>query len=252
MTDRGAVADDGRYRHRYRVRFDEAGPDGCLRASGIFRYAQDVAWMHSEARGFDRAWYAGRSLAWLVRAVAVTIDQPITMGAELDVETSVAGYRKVWARRRVEVFLAASGARAATADVDWVLVDARGTPTRIPAEFGPAFPGSPGDLALGRVELGPVPEHASVRDLVVRPHELDPNDHVNNATYVDWLDEAVLALPGGAEAIATCPRRYRVEYVAGAGPAVRLLTATWATDGGWSHRLYREDGTELARARLER
>ena len=31
----------------YRVRFDEAGPDGLLRTSVLLRYAQDLAWYHS-------------------------------------------------------------------------------------------------------------------------------------------------------------------------------------------------------------
>ena len=43
---------------RYRVRFDEAGPDGLAPDVGLMRYAQDVAWQHSTALGFDRAWYA--------------------------------------------------------------------------------------------------------------------------------------------------------------------------------------------------
>ncbi len=38
----------------YRVRFDEAGPDGFLRTSVLLRYAQDVAWHHSASRGFGR------------------------------------------------------------------------------------------------------------------------------------------------------------------------------------------------------
>ena len=37
----------------YRVRFDEAGPDGHLRTSGFMRYAQDLAWQHSADLGFD-------------------------------------------------------------------------------------------------------------------------------------------------------------------------------------------------------
>jgi len=38
----------------YRVRFDEAGPDGLLRTSTLLRYAQDLAAFHSAKRGFDR------------------------------------------------------------------------------------------------------------------------------------------------------------------------------------------------------
>ena len=42
----------------FRVRFDEAGPDGLLRTSAVLRYAQDLAWFHSSARGYTRSWYA--------------------------------------------------------------------------------------------------------------------------------------------------------------------------------------------------
>ncbi len=35
----------------YRVRFDECGPDGLARSSALLRYAQDVAWVHSEQHG---------------------------------------------------------------------------------------------------------------------------------------------------------------------------------------------------------
>ena len=57
----------------YRVRFDEAGPDGLLRASGYLRWAQDMAWRHSEAAGLDRDWYAEQGLTWLIRAAELDI-----------------------------------------------------------------------------------------------------------------------------------------------------------------------------------
>ncbi len=44
----------------YRVRFDEADASGLLRPSGLLRYAQDMAWRHSEVAGFGREWYAER------------------------------------------------------------------------------------------------------------------------------------------------------------------------------------------------
>ena len=75
------MASASRHETSYRVRFDEAGPNGLLRASGLLRYAQDIAWMHSEALGFDRAWYRERELAWLVRAAEVTVGSGIAMGA---------------------------------------------------------------------------------------------------------------------------------------------------------------------------
>ncbi len=55
----------------FRVRFDEAAPDGRLRTSSALRYAQDLAWQHSADRGFDRAWYDEHALTWMVRAARV-------------------------------------------------------------------------------------------------------------------------------------------------------------------------------------
>ena len=55
------------------MRFDEAAPDGRLRTSGLLRYAQDLAWIHSASLGFDRGWYGERGLTWLVRAANVAV-----------------------------------------------------------------------------------------------------------------------------------------------------------------------------------
>jgi acyl-ACP thioesterase len=233
----------------YRVRFDEAGPDGRLRTSGLLRYAQDVAWYHSAARGFDRDWYAARGLSWLVRTADLTVLAPIPVRADLVVTTRVAGWRRVWARRRTD-FEDPDGQLLAWGWIDWVLLDARGAPTRIPAEFEPVFGGSGGALALARVDLGEPPEDARMAELVVRPHELDPMGHVNNAVYADWLEEAVGAA-GDRGVVATIPRRLRLEYAGAAAPGARLLAAAWRSGDGWAYRLRDLAGTDLLRGRLE-
>jgi acyl-CoA thioester hydrolase len=179
----------------YRVRFDESTPAGLARTSALLRYAQDVAWAHSEALGFDRAWYAERSLAWLVRAAELEVLAPIPLGSSLDVFTSVVGHRRVWARRRGEFHLGEGGDRTLVAWVhtDWVLIDARGRITRVPEVFGATFPAPLSNDTLGRVALPAAPRSAAHARFRVRPQELDPMDHVNNAVYVDWLEESVLA-----------------------------------------------------------
>lgn len=233
----------------YRVRFDEAGPDGLLRTSVLLRYAQDVAWHHSTVRGYDRVWYAERGLAWLVRTAEVTVATAIPVGSELVGTTRVVGWRRVWARRLTD-FRDASGATVAAVQIDWVLLDARGAPTRIPAEFEPVFGAATAALGLARVALGDPPAVASQTVIPVRPHELDPMAHVNNATYADWLEEAVMAA-GGTAATRALPRLVRLEYAAPADADARLSADTWEADGGWSVRIRDGAGQELLRARLE-
>lgn len=233
----------------YRVRFDEAGPDGRLRTSVLLRYAQDVAWHHSATRGFDRAWYGERGLAWLVRAAEVTVIAPVPVGSDLTGTTRVVGWRRVWARRFTE-FNDAAGSLAASAQIDWVLLDARGWPTRIPAEFEPIFGAPVATFGVARVALGEPPADARQLRFVVRPQELDPMAHVNNAVYADWLDEAVIAA-GGQLATRALPRVLRLEYAAPADGDAQLQAETWSTGDGWSYLLSDEAGQELLRARLE-
>ena len=60
----------------YRVRFDEAGPDGPLRTSGLLALRPGRGLAPLDALGFDRDWYAERELTWLVRAAELAILAP--------------------------------------------------------------------------------------------------------------------------------------------------------------------------------
>lgn len=237
----------------YRVRFDEAGPDGQLRSSGLLRYTQDLAGQHSESLGYDRAWYAARGVSWLVRTAEIGVFGAIPHGSQLTGTTRVTGFRRVWSRRETTFEL--GGTTMAVVRIDWVLLDRRGAPTRIPPEFEQIFEVTGADqrLTLGRVAPGPTPAGAVQAALEVRPHELDPLDHVNNAVYADWLDEAVGAVsPEGMAAVTAIPRRVRLEYALAAGPGETLDSLCWADGSGWWCRVVRSaDGTELLRAHLD-
>lgn len=235
----------------YRVRFDEAGPDGLLRTSGLLRYAQDVAWLHSTARGFDRDWYGQRELTWLVRAAELEVLAPVPLGTTLLSRTAVVGQRRVWARRRGE-FILPDGSLAGWVHTDWVMIDGRGGLTRIPAIFAEEFKIPESTAQMSRVPLPPTPAGTPTRRFAVRPHELDPMDHANNAVYLDWLEEAILAAGGSRADLAATPRRYRLEYAAAADAGAVLDDAAWPADDGdtWSYRLSGAAGSDLFRATL--
>jgi len=238
----------------YRVRFDEAGPDGSLRTSGYMRYAQDVAWRHSDALSFGREWYAERALTWLVRAAELAILEDVPMGTILTARTLVVGMRRVFARRRGE-FRLPDGRLAGWVQTDWVMIDGRGALTRIPPIFGDMFGGDSMTGQVGRVALPPAAIETTARRFRVRPQELDPLDHVNNAVYLDWLEEAILdaASDGeGSRAIAMRPRHYRLEFAMAAAADAEIEASAWADGRGWSQRVVdAATGTDLFRARLE-
>ena len=234
----------------YRVRFDEAAPDGRIRTSVLLRYAQDLAWYHSAYRGFTRAWYRERGLTWLARAAEVTVEGDMRVGDEIVGTTQVVGWRRVWARRRTD-FVDSAGTRLAWTNVDWVLLDGRGAPTRVPAEFDEHFWAPPATFPLGRVTLAERPATVSFSTAIhVRPHELDPMDHVNNAVYADWVDEAVIAAGGEAD-VRMIPRSMRLEYARAVEAGATAIAETWRDDEGWSARIGDADGVDHLRARLE-
>jgi acyl-CoA thioesterase FadM len=234
----------------YRVRFDEAGPDGRVRTSALLRYAQDVAWRHSEDLGFDRRWYAQRGRWWVVRAIELEVLAPVSMGRTLRIATAVIGHRRIWARRLGECRLV-DGTLAARITTDWVILDERGRLVRIPEDFGLSFanPELPGEIL--RVDQDEPPPDAVRLDLRVHPHDLDPMGHVNNAVYLDWIEELLVAarLRPVADAL---PRRLRLEYRASAEPGDVVTGLAWSDGRGWAVRLIRADsGPELARAHGE-
>jgi acyl-ACP thioesterase len=78
-------------------------------------------------------------------------------------------------------------------------------------------------------------------------------DHVNNAVYADWLDEAILATDAGAagpSAVEAIPRLARLEYARAASPGATVTAEVWPDGRAWSCRLSDDDG-DLLRARLE-
>jgi len=249
QQDRPVAGIDNGFAAGYRVRFDEAGADGLMRTSSLLRYAQDIAWRHSEDLGFDRSWYTERGRWWVVRSVELEVLAPVAMGRTLRVATAVIGHRRIWARRLGEYRLA-GGTLAAVASTDWVIVDERGRIMRIPPDFGDAFPNV--ELASDIIRVGPPPEppDAARLTLRVRPQDLDPMGHVNNAVYLDWLEEAVIEA-GAPAATTTIPRRVAIEYAASAGPGDTLEAIAWPADGRWWIRLTRiDDGADVLRAAI--
>jgi acyl-ACP thioesterase len=238
-----------RIERTYRVRFDEAGADGHLRSSGYLRFAQDLAWIHSEGAGFGRHWYGERGLTWLARSVELEILAEVEYGAEVAVSTEVIGFRRVWARRRSE-FKPLGGERMlAVAITDWVLLNSRGHPVRPPAEIIDAFPAGLASFSPLRLELPSPPPDTTRLEFSPRLADLDPMGHVNNAAYLDYVDEH-LAAAGRRGEVRRRPRRYTAEFVAAAEPAMTITSEGWDAERAWCIRL-REGERELFRARFE-
>jgi hypothetical protein len=133
---------------------------------------------------------------------------------------------------------------------DWVLLNARGMPTRVPSEIADAFVDAPIEFSPLRLAIARAPTDARTLELTVRRSELDPLAHVNNAAYLDYLDETWFLGERARRSLPT-PRRYRAEFIASAVPNARLVGRLWPEGERFSYRLEDEEGEEMLRAHLE-
>ena len=231
----------------HRIRFDECDSGGLLRSGGYLRVIQDLAWRHSELLGFGRDWYRTNRLAWLVRYADLSITGEARSGDTLHVTTRVIGWRRVWARR--ESHASVDGIEVAHAHIDWVLIDEAGRLARIPADIAERFTDGIPTFAPGRLAVPETPAEALSYPWQVGIRDLDPMHHVNNATYLDVLDEA-LAADTGAITGPRPPVRYQVEYLRPALPGGVVSVVHWDSDGHVLARCVDPDGQDLMRARL--
>ena len=250
LEGESAPADQLPYRiaRPYRVRFEEATASETMRTAIYLAWAADIAWQHSTLIGFGRDWYTARGLSWLVRAVRLDVLEPIPTYAEVLVTTQVAAYRRIAARRHSEV-RDRSGGLIARIEIDWVMVNGRGMPTRVPEEMLTFVADGKVTFEMLKVGLPETPPDAFKRSFRVRRRDLDPLDHVNNSVYIDYFEEALEAAGQGA-VLAACPRRYEIDFVASAERDDNLVGRTWPLEGGWAYRLSRDDGKEVFRARV--
>ena len=218
----------------------------------LLRYAQDLAWLHSAALGFDRAWYGEHGLTWLVRAAERRGPRRRSrVGAALIGTTRVVGFRRVWSRRRTDFRDAAGGARRAgstsTGCCSTTAAPRRGSRrssrTIVPGPAGDvrARAGRAGRPA-GRRASAPVHGPAAgagpdgprqqrgLRRLARR------GGHRRRRPGRDRRDPARDA-PG-----VRARRRNRARALEG---------QAWSDGGGWSFRLADDGGADMLRARLE-
>ena len=232
----------------YRIRFEEATVTETMRTAIYLAWVADIAWEHSTLLGFGKDWYTARGLFWLVRAVRLDILEPLQTYGHVFVTTQVTGYRRIAAHRHSEI-RDATGELMARVEIDWVMINERGMPTRVPEEMLKFVADRSATFEMLKVSLPETPPDAAEQTFRVVRRDLDPLDHVNNSVYIDYLEEALEAAGQGALLTAT-PRRYEIDFVAAAERDNLLVGRTWPLGEGWAYRLCRDDGTEIFRARV--
>ena len=191
-----------RYSQQRRVRLSECAPDGRVRLDALACWLQDVA-----SDDVADAGLTDDDGVWVVRRTVIEVPSWPRLRDDVTVETWASGGGGTVAERRTSV-----GPGAVETAALWVALD-RTTlrPMRLTERFWDVYGASIGDRRVtARLAHRPPPSDAATRRWPLRYTDFDRVGHVNNAVYLEALEDVCRGQP--------TPTKVEVEYRGGLSP----------------------------------
>lgn len=211
---------------QFRIRFYECDAYGHVNNANYARYMAETAFDASAAAGFADEEYHRLNMIWLIRDTEIEFLRPLRYRETAEVTTWVEDFRRVRSRRRYEIRRAGEEEVCARGVTDWVLLD-RTTlrPVSVPIEMKQAFfPEGVPEQAPRREPFPKPPTPPPGAVTIQRPVawvDVDPAQHVNNAKYLNYMEEAGIQAASQfgflmddylAQGLGTVARKTRIEY----------------------------------------
>lgn len=179
------------YEKQFEVLSFQIDPQGRLRLSALADLMQEVAWKHADSRDFGKI-LLERGLVWVLSRFEIKIRKMPSWGDKITVKTAGRGIDKLFALREF-LITDADGNEIAEAMSAWLLIDVKTKRPQRPANILPS------ELFDIITESGLLPDKVNlpegdvlIDNIKVRPYDLDFNNHVNNVSYIRWLEDVCL------------------------------------------------------------
>jgi len=248
----------------FRVRIYELDSLGHVNNAVYLRYCEQAAMEAAESLGYTLERHRELGWVWVIRRTILEHVAPARYGDTINVTTWLSRLTRASAYREYLLTREGDGAVIGRAQSRWVLLDTRtGHPIRMPPDmweiFQPNGKVAVRDLKPMRGEKPTENPHRYTHRRKVQHYELDSAGHVNNAIYLNWLEQA--KIEACAEAgyplsrlreigIVIVQTRIEVEYLRPALDGDEIEVRSWLaamarTHGTWAHEVYRLDSGEL-------
>jgi acyl-ACP thioesterase len=232
----------------YTIRTYEADAQGHATMPLLCRFMQESAANHAESLGFGISWLAENNFAWFLTRQLVVMDAYPRLGETIQVRTWPNGRDRLLWYRDYRIVDSGGGVigRATTA---WLVIDLdRRRPKRADA-LPPLHPPNDIESALPRrpAKIATLNAGSLSHCIRVGYRDLDANEHVNSARYVEWILDGFDVAFHKSHRLAELEVNYLAEALYG-----DELSAICADTGGeiFLHSVVRDgDGLELFRAR---
>ena len=178
------------YRDEYLVRSYEVEPDGRLRLVVLLRMLQEAAWQHAHLLGKGFAERADGAYFWVLARLRLRMTRYPRWGERFSVRTFPVGTDRLLALREFSMH-DSSGDVVGRAQTGWLIIDGgRGRPVR-PQPIVADLPLSEPEYANDPGRIVPPESPRTVGPFPVQYHDIDQYRHVNNASYLEWVIDAL-------------------------------------------------------------
>jgi medium-chain acyl-[acyl-carrier-protein] hydrolase len=180
------------YKKEFEVRYSEVDNKQKITLVSLLKYMEEVAIGHSESIGFGINKLKDLGLAWILNKWNVEIDRYPSLDERIVLETWSSGFDKFYGTREFCI-RDVEGNIICRASSLWILLNIeRRRPARITEDIEIAYRSSfQRIMEIENYDFKQVENYEDKREFDVRRRDIDTNNHVNNAVYVEWIVEAI-------------------------------------------------------------
>ncbi len=214
------------FEERFKVCTWDVDQSDRLTMAAVYNYFQEAAGHHASVLGVGSAFMKANGIVWILSRMSAELNSRPGSGARLTTRTWPRGTDRLFAVRDYELRDAA-GAVVGKGRSAWLVVDGASFRPRRPEAIAAGLPTNGGREALpGGAQVIKAAEGLEKKaDRAVAYSDLDSNGHMNNARYVQWIQDAL----DPAELAAADGMRLDLNYLA----EMKIGSAA----GLWSRRL---------------
>jgi acyl-ACP thioesterase len=203
--------------------------------AAVYNYCQEIAGNHAALLGVGEDFVKANGIVWILSRMSAVLESRPARGSRIRVRTWPRGTDRLFAIRDYELNNEA-GAVVGRGRSAWLIVDAATFRPRRPEAFTAGLPTNEGLEALpdGALALAAGDGLERAADRSVAYSDIDYNGHMNNARYVQWIQDVM------APDTLNAPARLRLDinYLAEMKPGSAAGIFMKYVDGldGWGSR----------------
>ena len=245
----------------FRVRWSETNAIGQVDLAGYLRYVIETAWDWGATSGLGIAESDAMGFSWVIRETEINFYRPLRADQIFEFSIWLMNWRRVRGTRCFELRIKDDGELIADGTQQIVVLDSNSLrPTAPPKHIIDKFyienPHIVPHQPFPKFAAHPEPHHSIKRD--VKWRDLDSFEHVNNANYAAFAEDAIVGLFGDlgwspsqfkSKNLTIVNRRFQIKYLTLAFWRDRLnvtirLSKLNSSGGIWLIEIIREPGGE--------